>query len=117
VPRFVILEHDHPQLHWDFMLETGEVLRTWRLAAPPVAEGAVAAEPIFDHRLAYLDYEGPISGGRGTVKRWDRGTFSCQVEEADRMVLQLEGTRLRGRVVLARNENGTWSLTVEAEHV
>ena len=35
MPRFVILEHDHPVVHWDLMLEAGEALRTWRLAAPP----------------------------------------------------------------------------------
>ena len=34
MPRFVILEHDHPSLHWDFILEVGEVLWTWRLSAP-----------------------------------------------------------------------------------
>ena len=28
VPRFVILEHDYPELHWDFMLEAGAVLKT-----------------------------------------------------------------------------------------
>ena len=60
VPRYVILEHDHPARHWDFMLESGDVLRTWRLAAPPRPGGAVAAEPSFDHRRAYLDYEGPV---------------------------------------------------------
>src|SRR5205807_395991 len=43
MPRFVILEHDHPELHWDLMLEAGPVLRTWRLAAPPQPGRAVAA--------------------------------------------------------------------------
>jgi hypothetical protein len=69
MPRFVILEHDHPELHWDFMLEAGAVLRTWRLAAPPALGQVVAAAASFDHRLLYLDYEGPVSGGRGTVRR------------------------------------------------
>src|SRR4051794_8490712 len=55
MPRFVILEHDHPVLHWDFMLEVGDVLRTWRLAAPPAAGMTVPAEPSFDHRKLYLD--------------------------------------------------------------
>ena len=47
MPRFVILEHDHPQLHWDFMLEVGEVLWTWRLAtAPRGGPETIAAERI-----------------------------------------------------------------------
>ena len=78
MPRYVILEHDHPHRHWDLMLESGDVLRTWRLAEPPQPGRAVAAEPIGDHRRAYLDYEGPIRGNRGRVKRWDGG--SCDWE-------------------------------------
>src|SRR5436305_12258768 len=60
--RYVILAHDHPFLHWDLMLEHDGSLRTWRLATPPVADQDVAAEELADHRLAYLDYEGPVSG-------------------------------------------------------
>src|SRR6516164_6268112 len=112
MPRYVILEHDHPALHWDFMLEAGDVLKTWRLAAPPRPGGAVAAEPSFDHRPIYLDYEGPVSGGRGTVVRWDAGTFTCE-EEGESLLLRLEGGRLRGRAVLARTASGGWQLTVE----
>ena len=74
--RYVILEHDHPSRHWDLMLESGEVLRTWRLASCPVAGASVAAEAAPDHRRLYLDYEGPISGGRGHVFRWDSGSSS-----------------------------------------
>ena len=65
MPRYVVLEHDHPARHWDLMLEAGDVLRTWRLAAPPGADQPIGATATFEHRLAYLDYEGPISGGRG----------------------------------------------------
>ena len=43
--RFAILEHDYPVLHWDFMLEAGDVLRTWRLPAVP-ATGEMIAEQI-----------------------------------------------------------------------
>ena len=38
MPQFVLLEHDHPELHWDFMLESGDALLTWRLDRIP-AEG------------------------------------------------------------------------------
>ena len=61
MPRFVVLEHDSPcGRHWDFMLEQENALATWALPQPPdTAE--MPAEPLPDHRLAYLDYEGPIS--------------------------------------------------------
>jgi hypothetical protein len=111
VPRYVILEHDHPSLHWDFMLEAGEVLRTWRLAAPPTPGASVPAAPVFDHRLLYLDYEGPISGGRGVVHRWDAGVFDWLQDRAGCLVVQLDGARLHA---VARLEEiaGRWQLTL-----
>jgi hypothetical protein len=99
--RFVILEHDHPTLHWDLMLEANGVLRTWRLTTPPQTPGEVIeAFALPDHRLHYLDYEGPVSGGRGVVKRWDAGDYE---ETADRLQFVLHGTRVDGVVCLASN--------------
>jgi hypothetical protein len=113
MPRFVILEHDHPELHWDFMLEVGGVLRTWRLAAPPGS--SCAAIPLPDHRLAYLDYEGPVSGGRGTVRRWERGYYSWLQDTAEVVVVRLKGEQLRGVVRLARQLGGEWTAVFERE--
>ncbi len=64
MPRFVILEHDHPFVHWDFLLEDGDHLRSWRLKEQPAPGRTVEAEAMVDHRLRYLDYEGPVGGGR-----------------------------------------------------
>jgi len=98
MPRFVVLEHDHPTLHWDWMLEDGESLLTWRLEEPPQSESAIAATALAAHRLAYLDYEGPVSRNRGTVKRWDAGSFIWLVHAADLLQVQIAGNRLRGNV-------------------
>ncbi len=112
MPRYVILEHDFPSRHWDFMLESGDVLKTWRLAAPPQPGSAVAAEPSFDHRRAYLDYEGPVSGGRGTVTRWDAGTFSWE-QEVGAVAVRLEGQRLQGRARVESDGAAGWLLVLE----
>ena len=103
MPRFVVLEHDFPDLHWDLMLEVGPVLKTWRLTHPPASDGGrVNAVPIADHRLVYLDYEGPISGNRGTVKRWDWGEY--QIEEGtDR--IRLAGVKVQGVLSLRETIN------------
>lgn len=111
MPRYVILEHDHPKLHWDFMLEAGEVLRTWRLSARPEAGREVAAEPVADHRPFYLDYEGPVSGDRGMVKRWDWGTFVWRSDQPASITVDLEGQRLHGTIQLQQRESGNWTLT------
>jgi len=109
MPRFVVLTHDHPTLHWDFMLEKEAVLRTWRLAQPPTDAGPIAAEAITDHRLEYLDYEGPVSGNRGTVVAFDRGEYSLLEDVGCVVEVELRGGRLQGRAVLKRvSETGHW---------
>ena len=80
MPRFVILRHEMPpgserRTHWDFMLEREDVLWTWALPQPPSEGRAVPAIRLADHRKAYLDYEGDVSGARGRVERFDQGDF------------------------------------------
>ncbi len=96
MPRFVVLTHDHPFLHWDLMLEQADALRTWRLKQPPDTQGPIAAEALPDHRLAYLDYEGPVSGDRGTVTRWDAGTYEMLESTSNRIVVHFAGKKLVG---------------------
>jgi hypothetical protein len=113
MPRFVILIHDYPALHWDFMLENEAVLQTWRLARAPDETGPIDAEPLADHRLAYLDYEGPVSGNRGSVHRFDRGEYVLVRETADCLEVELKGTILQGRAVIERNESaGPWTFAL-----
>ena len=96
MPRFVILEHDWPTLHWDFLLEAGAELRSWRLRSEPIIGAIVIAEALPDHRSIYLDYEGPVSGGRGSVKRWDYGTFEWIHDRENHFEIQLHGNILNG---------------------
>src|SRR5579871_6790018 len=114
MPRFVLLEHDHPFLHWDLMLEAGGALRTWRLTVPPRPGGEMGAEAIGDHRLAYLDYEGPVSGNRGQVKRWDGGTFEWLEQDTARITVRLAGQRLLGVLLLEATAAG-WRGTFAAD--
>ena len=80
--RFVILEHvGHGEDHFDLMLAVGEVLATWQFDRWP-DEGSVG-RPLADHRVAYLTCEGPISGGRGEVRRIAEGTFDIVSESSD----------------------------------
>ncbi|GIW82916.1 MAG: hypothetical protein KatS3mg105_4723 [Gemmatales bacterium] len=108
MPRFAILEHDHPHRHWDLMLEAKGMLRTWRLEAPPEERRPFVAEPIADHRLVYLEYEGPVSGNRGTVSRWDGGAMEWLVDEPTRLVVRVSGARIGGIVELQRRPDDRW---------
>lgn len=103
MPAFVILEHQWNGVHWDFMLESGEMLRTWAIDAPLVFNLDLPARALPDHRRAYLDFEGQISRGRGTVHRVDRGTYEVQDWAPDRVRVRISGSFFVGNeVVLAR---------------
>ena len=108
MPRFVILEHTgtleyKPGAHWDLMLEVGDHLRTWELETLPAPDATIAARPLADHRLDYLDYEGPVSNNRGTVRQWDRGEYRIVAESQTELVVEITGDTLRGRLTLSRD--------------
>ena len=108
MPRYVVLRHEMPAgaarlSHWDFMLERGESLRTWALQQQPDAPEPQLAEALADHRLAYLEYEGAVSGGRGSVARWDAGSYEPQDETGGSdpsFSIRVAGSRMRGEVKL-----------------
>jgi len=111
MPRFAILIHDHPFLHWDFLLEEDAGCRTWRLLNDPEsASDGIKAESLPLHRLMYLDYEGPVSGGRGTVVQWDRGTFVWRVNEPAVCEMILSGTRWQGLFRLEKTQDQSWTV-------
>ena len=98
-PRCVLLRHDEPDGSWHFDLmikrppqggspRSGsdaddspgtQGLLTFRIRARidlPASRGGrlnFDATRLPDHRQRYLEYEGPISGGRGSVARLGRG--------------------------------------------
>ena len=104
--RFAILEHRWEGIHWDFLVEDGPTLRTWAVNAPIVEGVDLPALELPQHRRAYLDYEGEVSGGRGTVRRRDEGT--CEVVEwgEGRVRLTVRGGQLVGSVELWCVEEG-----------
>lgn len=126
MPRaFVIHLHTgHGPPHYDLMFQFGEALATWRVATSPgdLEPGeSVPATQLPDHRLAYLTYEGPVSRGRGHVRRVDTGTFepirtgpSPPPDPAGVLLeLRLAGEAVRGRFRLARDDPQAeqWTLT------
>ena len=113
VPRYVILEHEGLRdRHWDFMLESGPALRTWALGGAPQAGERLAAEALGDHRIEYLDYQGQVSGGRGTVARWDQGTYELLAESESELQVRLSGQRLEGVATLRRCAAERWEFVL-----
>jgi hypothetical protein len=102
MPRFALLEHHWNGVHWDFLLEAGEALRTWAIDALIVPDQTLPARALGDHRPIYLDYEGPIGGDRGWVRRIDRGVYEPLVWTPERVRVVLSGAQLVGAAELRR---------------
>src|SRR5882757_1838088 len=119
MPRFVLLYHECPPnyertSHWDFMLESGDRLRTWALERLPrdwqtarsrtsavhpncpslAADSTIAATQLADHRRDYLELEGALRGDRGTVVRVAAGTYHSEHEAPGHWRLVLTGEDL-----------------------
>jgi len=118
MPRFVVLLHETPPgyarpTHYDLMLEQSGVLWTWALESLPQAGGgAIPAERLADHRLDYLQYEGEVAGNRGRVVRVDQGLYSQLPAQANALSFNLQGTVLRGVLVLTpqAGDGGQWQV-------
>ncbi|MGQ9564066.1 MAG: DNA polymerase ligase N-terminal domain-containing protein [Thermogutta sp.] len=101
MPRFRILRHDSPRgVHYDLLLETATLLVTFALDHEPFPGTSGKAEPLPDHRRIYLEYEGHISGDRGTVSEWDSGTYLLVRRSDTRLEIRVEGRTVKGRIVL-----------------
>ena len=116
MPRFVLLEHSLPPgrprgLHWDFMLELGQTLRTWALPSVPAPGEPMECDSLADHRADYLDYEGPVSGDRGSVRRIDAGVFELLADTPAGLQIALHGAVLQGLVRLTplATQDQRWS--------
>jgi hypothetical protein len=140
MPRFVLLYHDCPPKysrpsHWDLMLETGNLLRTWALEklpydwsdaqalthskdphCPALAESNhVAAEQLADHRKDYLEFEGDLTGDRGRVIRIAAGTYEIVAESANGFEIVTIDDNISRQIRLTRldAESTQWRLGLQ----
>jgi len=104
---YVVQEHHASHLHWDLRLERDGVLKSWAVPkGPPEKPGERRlAIQVEDHPLEYGGFEGVIPEGEygaGTVKIWDKGTFSPVEWNEDKIEVVIEGERLKGPYELVR---------------
>jgi hypothetical protein len=91
------------------MLESGDVLQTWRLdKSPQEIDSPSEAVKIFDHPLKFLTYEGPVNQGKGRVRIIDAGTYEVMQENDERIELDLLGRILKGKFTLIHIKDDNW---------
>jgi hypothetical protein len=114
--RYVVQQHfrEADFWHYDLMLECGDGLVTFSLGEPPDADGTLPClvRQLPNHRLAYLEHEGEISGGQGWCRIHDQGALAwidpplqpdSNAEPGrifgdvlDEITVRLDGEKLRG---------------------
>ena len=118
--RFVVLRHELPPdsprgSHFDLMLEEGGTLRTWACDQLPALGQSVTAQRLPDHRLAYLNYEGPVAG-RGEVTRVIAGEYVFVAETEDELLVRLTGENIRALLSIQKlsEEPQRWRVSLAA---
>ena len=116
--RFVIQKHTRGKdVHWDFMLQLGETLQTYRLDKAPeeVLHQTANAVRIFNHPLKFLTYQGPVNKGRGNVRLIEAGTYQITHQKRNRIELNLSGQILRGKFTLTHIKNDSWQFARDSQ--
>jgi hypothetical protein len=109
--KFVIQKHvSGDDIHWDFMLESGDCLQTWRLEKNPadVVSHSVEAVKIFDHPPKFLTYEGSVNEGKGHVKIADAGTYTAINKDDKSFELDFNDQILKGKFTLTHIKEDKW---------
>jgi len=104
---YVIQKHAATHLHYDLRLEMNGALKSWAIPKePPTALGVRRlAVQVEDHPVEYANFEGTIPEGEygaGTVEIWDRGTYKLIEREQDKLIVEINGSRLKGIYILLR---------------
>ncbi len=104
---FVIQKHEATHLHYDFRLEIDGALKSWAIPKIPPTEKGVKRLAVYteDHPLEYANFEGIMPEGNygsGKVEIWDKGTFILLEKEKDKIVIEIEGNKLKGKYCLIR---------------
>lgn len=104
---YVVQRHAATRQHYDLRLEMDGVLKSWAVPKePPVKPGIrrLAVE-VEDHPVDYADFEGTIPEGEygaGTVEIWDKGVYKLIDKEESRLIVEINGEKLKGAYVLVR---------------
>jgi hypothetical protein len=140
MPRFVVQQHfrSEEDWHFDLMLECKDALVTFSSGVPPDETSRLPClvRQLPNHRLAYLEHEGEVSGDRGWCKIHDRGMFEwvepgdkhcpdAQVGQMacdylDEIAVRLAGEKTRGVYRIAREpKSGAdyWRMRRESDGV
>ncbi|MEI6234567.1 MAG: hypothetical protein WCT04_16050 [Planctomycetota bacterium] len=116
--------------HFDLVLQTASghddndtVLKTFSMPSNDCPTGIMIAavgavmrlEPRPDHRRLYLDYEGPVSNGRGIIRRVDTGALIWKAGSPDQdeksFRFELQGMFMNGCFLIQQDDLHQWFIS------
>ncbi|EMI42170.1 ATP-dependent DNA ligase [Rhodopirellula sp. SWK7] len=78
---------DHLDWFFETTLDQANSLKTFASSIEDFESSAIATTQLVDHRVAYLDYDGDVSGNRGSVQRLVTGTYQLVASSANRFAI------------------------------
>lgn len=106
-PFFVVQDHHASTHHHDLRLLMDGTLKSWAIPKlmPEELKVKRLAVQTEDHPIEYGSFEGSIPEGEygaGSVKIFDRGPYELLERTKDKIVVQLDGSKLKGTYALIR---------------
>jgi DNA ligase D-like protein (predicted 3'-phosphoesterase) len=82
-------------------------LKSWAVPKePPIDVGVKRlAVQVEDHPVEYANFAGTLPEGEygaGTVEIWDKGTYNLVDKKEDKLIVEINGEKLKGAYVLVR---------------
>ncbi len=122
VPTALLLHQTPTGSHHDWLVGTPENYSKprsglWTARVSPPSRcwrglGQFGLTLLDSHRRMYLDYQGPIAGGRGNVTRVDRGDAVIHLWRVGLIVWELHLQHFTGVIEAARMADHAWRARV-----
>jgi len=123
----MIHKHAARNLHYDFRLSVGNILKSWAIPKGPSTNPSNKRLAIMvdDHAIKYGNFEGVLPKGiygAGTVMIWDNGTYRNLRKKNGKVIpiqtclreglvkIWLNGKKLKGGYVLVHLNKEKWML-------
>ena len=119
--RFVIHDHITENRHFDLMIETGDdLLLTWRIMPSDLdillMSNEIQAVRIQDHEKYFLDYEGSLSTGNGSIVLFDQGNSKILKRRNNTLNVLLSGQVFIGSIQLTSIKDNTYNILYFPEY-
>ena len=96
--------------HYDFLIKKNDILQCWQFSSIANIEigELIFCKKIFDHRLKYLNYQGPISNNRGKVQIIQNGFLEIIIQEDNLVRFRIDSELLNGNFEIRKIQSEAW---------